>query len=81
MALVEKAARRHLTMVGGPPLTMQAASEEHVVVLTAALEQNDYRVRHVSDRTFLYHLGGKIEVTPRVVVRPWPSGPPTPRRP
>ena len=27
------------------------------------------RVRHVSDRIFLYHLGGKIEVTPRVAVR------------
>ncbi len=50
-------------------LTMQAASEEHVAAITGALEQNDYHVRHVSDRTFLYHLGGKIEVTPRVAVR------------
>ena len=33
------------------------------------MEHNGYRVRHVSDRTFLYHLGGKIEVTARVAVR------------
>ena len=50
-------------------LTLQAASEEHVAAVTAALERADCRVRHVSDRTFLYHLGGKIEVTPRVAVR------------
>ena len=50
-------------------LTLQAASEEHVAMVTAALENDDYRVRHVSDRTFLYHLGGKIEVTPRVAIR------------
>lgn len=50
-------------------LTLQAASEDHVSVVTAALADADCRVRHVSDRTFLYHLGGKIEVTPRVAVR------------
>ena len=50
-------------------LTLQAASEEHVALVTTALERDDYHVRHVSDRTFLYHLGGKIEVTPRVAVR------------
>ena len=50
-------------------LTLQAASEEHVAAVTAALERSDYHVRHVSDRTFLYHLGGKIEVTPRVAIR------------
>ncbi len=50
-------------------LTLQAASEDHVAAITSALEDNGYRVRHVSDRTFLYHLGGKIEVTPRVAVR------------
>jgi len=49
-------------------LTLQAASEEHVVAVTKALESQS-RVRHVSDRIFLYHLGGKIEVTPRVAVR------------
>ena len=49
-------------------LTLQAASEEHVEAVTKALESQS-RVRHVSDRIFLYHLGGKIEVTPRVAVR------------
>ncbi len=50
-------------------LTLQATSEEHVAAVAAALERAECRVRHVSDRTFLYHLGGKIEVTPRVAVR------------
>jgi malate dehydrogenase (oxaloacetate-decarboxylating) len=50
-------------------LTLQAADEDHVSTITSLLEQSGYRVRHVSDRTFLYHLGGKIEVTPRVAVR------------
>jgi malate dehydrogenase (oxaloacetate-decarboxylating) len=50
-------------------LTVQAAGEDHVVAVTTALESADCRVRHVSDRIFLYHLGGKIEVTPRVAVR------------
>ena len=50
-------------------LTVQANDEDHVGAVTAALEQAECRVRHVSDRTFLYHLGGKIEVTPRVAVR------------
>src|ERR1700693_1753727 len=50
-------------------LTVQAANEDHVNAVTKALENDQCRVRHVSDRTFLYHLGGKIEVTPRVAVR------------
>jgi len=50
-------------------LTVQATSEEHVASVTAALEALGCRVRAVSDRTFLYHLGGKIEVVPRVAVR------------
>jgi len=50
-------------------LTVQATDEEHVSAVTAALEATEGRVRHVSDRTFLYHLGGKIEVTPRVALR------------
>ncbi|MGH9107604.1 MAG: NAD-dependent malic enzyme [Acidimicrobiales bacterium] len=50
-------------------LTVQAASEDHVGAVTKALEASGCRVRAVSDRTFLYHLGGKIEVTPRVAVR------------
>jgi malate dehydrogenase (oxaloacetate-decarboxylating) len=50
-------------------LTVQAASEEHVASVVAAIEGLGCRVRAVSDRTFLYHLGGKIEVVPRVAVR------------
>jgi malate dehydrogenase (oxaloacetate-decarboxylating) len=50
-------------------LTLQASSEEHVAVVRLALEGVNCVVRHVSDRTFLYHLGGKIEVSPRVAVR------------
>ena len=50
-------------------LTVQAVNEDHVGAVTKALEASPCRVRHVSDRTFLYHLGGKIEVTPRVAVR------------
>ena len=50
-------------------LTVQTTSEEHVSSVTAALEALGARVRAVSDRTFLYHLGGKIEVVPRVAVR------------
>ena len=50
-------------------LTVQAVDEEHVEAVTKALEADNSRVRYVSDRTFLYHLGGKIEVTPRVAVR------------
>lgn len=50
-------------------LTAQTLSEAQVGAVTAALEAMGSRVRHVSDRVFLYHLGGKIEVTPRVAVR------------
>ena len=51
-------------------LTLQATSEEHVAAVTAALERADYQEdQYVSDRTFLYHLGGKIQVTPRVAIR------------
>lgn len=50
-------------------LTAHAFDQSHVSALRSALEHGGFRVRHVSDRTFLYHLGGKIEVTPRVAVR------------
>ncbi|HET9060846.1 MAG TPA: malic enzyme-like NAD(P)-binding protein, partial [Acidimicrobiales bacterium] len=50
-------------------LTVQATSEDHVGAISAALDAAGCKVRHVSDRLFLYHLGGKIEVTPRVAVR------------
>ena len=48
---------------------------------TQALEDLDgVDVRKVSDRTFLLHLGGKIEVTPKVALRTATTCPaPTPR--
>jgi malate dehydrogenase (oxaloacetate-decarboxylating) len=51
-------------------LTLLALDEDHVHEVTAALEaQTGARVRHTSDPTFLYHLGGKIEVTARTPLR------------
>jgi malate dehydrogenase (oxaloacetate-decarboxylating) len=51
-------------------LTCDTADSNHadqVVKSLTALEGVD--VRKVSDRTFLLHLGGKIEVTPKVALR------------
>jgi len=51
-------------------LTLLALDERHVQQVAAALEeQTGARVRHTSDPTFLYHLGGKIEVTARTPLR------------
>jgi len=51
-------------------LTLLALDEEHVHEVAAAVETlTDARVRHTSDPTFLYHLGGKIEVTARTPLR------------
>jgi malate dehydrogenase (oxaloacetate-decarboxylating) len=44
-----------------------AAHGEEVVAAVRALD--DVRVESVSDRTFLMHLGGKIEITPKVSVK------------
>jgi malate dehydrogenase (oxaloacetate-decarboxylating) len=57
--------------VGGAvvDVTLQAHDEAHVSRLERALTAADMRVRNTSDRVFLYHLGGKIEVTPRRTVR------------
>ncbi|MBA3908192.1 MAG: NAD-dependent malic enzyme, partial [Pseudonocardiales bacterium] len=57
--------------VGGAvvDVTLQAHDEAHVTRLEQALNAADMRVRNTSDRVFLYHLGGKIEVTPRRTVR------------
>ena len=45
-------------------------TSEHAERITAALgEPAGFTVRKVSDRTFLIHLGGKIEVTPKVSLR------------
>ncbi|MDX6204795.1 MAG: hypothetical protein QOF39_852 [Frankiales bacterium] len=57
--------------VGGAvvDVTLQAHDEAHVTRLEHALNAADMRVRNTSDRVFLYHLGGKIEVSPRRTVR------------
>jgi malate dehydrogenase (oxaloacetate-decarboxylating) len=44
-----------------------AAHGDAVVAAVRALEQ--VRVESVSDRTFLMHLGGKIEITPKISVK------------
>ena len=51
-------------------LTLLALDEEHVAEVAAALETDTgVRVRHTSDPTFLYHLGGKIQVSARTPLR------------
>ena len=51
-------------------LTCSATSGEHSETLVEALRALDgVRVRKVSDRTFLLHLGGKIEVRSKVPLR------------
>src|SRR5690349_7005206 len=51
-------------------VTCNASDSDHAQRITAALgEPTGFTVRKVSDRTFLIHLGGKIEVTPKVSLR------------
>lgn len=51
-------------------LTCDTADSFHADQVVAALRSLDgVEVRKVSDRTFLLHLGGKIEVTPKVALR------------
>ena len=51
-------------------LTCDTADSAHAEQVVACLEKLDgVDVRKVSDRTFLLHLGGKIEVTPKVALR------------
>jgi malate dehydrogenase (oxaloacetate-decarboxylating) len=51
-------------------LTCDTADAAHAAAITAALGALDgVEVRKVSDRTFLLHLGGKIEVTPKIALR------------
>jgi malate dehydrogenase (oxaloacetate-decarboxylating) len=50
--------------------TVNAASSTHAEQIIAALEQVEgVEVVHVSDRTFLMHLGGKIEVVSKTPLR------------
>src|SRR5437588_5459156 len=51
-------------------ITCNATSADHAKVITDALAGlPGVRVRKVSDRTFLIHLGGKIEVTAKGPLR------------
>jgi malate dehydrogenase (oxaloacetate-decarboxylating) len=51
-------------------VTCDTADATHAAQVTQALEDlPGVDVRKVSDRTFLLHLGGKIEVTPKVALR------------
>ena len=48
-------------------LATDAAHIEQVVAAVRALE--GVEVEHVSDRTFLLHLGGKLQITPKVPIK------------
>jgi malate dehydrogenase (oxaloacetate-decarboxylating) len=50
-------------------VTFHARDEGHVDEVAEILTAAGYRVRRTSDRTFLYHLGGKIEVVPKAPLR------------
>jgi malate dehydrogenase (oxaloacetate-decarboxylating) len=51
-------------------ITCDTVDMDHADRITAAIESiPDVVVRKVSDRTFLIHLGGKIEVTPKVALK------------
>ena len=51
-------------------VTCDTSGEEHAALITKAItEIPGAAVRKVSDRTFLMHLGGKIEVTPQVPLK------------
>ena len=51
-------------------VSANARDEAHVGDLRRALEEiAGVTVRHISDATFLMHLGGKLEVTPKVNLR------------
>ena len=51
-------------------VTCDASDVDHADVITEALNRVDgARVRKVSDRTFLLHLGGKLEVVPKVPLK------------
>src|SRR5690625_4426824 len=51
-------------------VSANARDEGHVAELRNALEIiPGVRVRHISDATFLMHLGGKLEVRPKVKIR------------
>jgi malate dehydrogenase (oxaloacetate-decarboxylating) len=51
-------------------VTVQASSDEHLRSIVDSVKRLDgIEVEHVSDRTFLLHLGGKLEVVPRTPLK------------
>ena len=51
-------------------VTCDAIDADHAEAITATLSQNpNLNVRKVSDRTFLLHLGGKIEIASKVPLK------------
>ncbi len=51
-------------------VTVLAADEAHIGRIVAAVRTVDgIEVEHVSDRTFLLHLGGKVEVVPKTPLK------------
>ncbi|MFC5704233.1 NAD-dependent malic enzyme [Cohnella faecalis] len=51
-------------------LTVNAGDTGDIAKITDALAKlSDVRVMHVSDRTFLLHLGGKIAITPKTPIQ------------
>ncbi|WP_216210087.1 NAD-dependent malic enzyme [Amycolatopsis aidingensis] len=51
-------------------ITANVSSADHAEDITTALNGlSGVRVRKISDRTFLLHLGGKLEVNPKVALR------------
>jgi malate dehydrogenase (oxaloacetate-decarboxylating) len=51
-------------------VTVLAADDEHVARIVAGVEAVDgIEIEHVSDRTFLLHLGGKLEVMPKSALK------------
>ena len=51
-------------------VTCDAIDAEHAEAITASLSKNpNLNVRKVSDRTFLLHLGGKIEIASKVPLK------------
>ena len=51
-------------------VTCDAIDAEHAEAITTALSKNpNLNVRKVSDRTFLLHLGGKIEISSKVPLK------------
>jgi malate dehydrogenase (oxaloacetate-decarboxylating) len=51
-------------------VTVLAENAEHMELIVAAVRSlPGLEVEHVSDRTFLLHLGGKIEITPKAPLK------------